>query len=366
MFKEKRVLFLIAETPVHAGSGSEVGIVDLPIQRERYTDFPKIESSGLKGCLREAFENYKVFENKKSKLIECDNVKKLVGRFPDISNPWKIKVKDEKGNEKEEIKTDKDKNELIKFDEAIALVFGPEGEEAHAGAMSITDARILLFPVKSLKGVFAWITCPMVLERFKKDLELAGISGFSFNNFGQLEKSLPGQTNISISSKVVLEEFTFEVSENETTSNIAEWLADNILPNTNTYNFWKEKLRKDLVILSDDDFKQFVKTSTEVITRTRIDNITGTVDKKTGGLWTEEYLPQDTILYSLVMFTFPRVENEDQKGIFKADSPDKEAKLVSEFFEKGLPPVIQIGGNQTIGKGFVRVNILKQKEDNHV
>ncbi len=361
MFKEKRVLFLITETPVHAGSGSEVGIVDLPIQRERYTDFPKIESSGLKGCIREAIGNYRVFENKKSKLIECDNVKKLIERFPDISNPWKIKVKDEKGNEKEEIKTDKDKNELIKFDEAVSLVFGPEGEEAHAGAMSITDARILLFPVKSLKGVFAWITCPMVLERFKKDLELAGIKDFNSSNFDNLKNTLPNQTNISISSKVVLEEFTFEVKEvkkDEPTSKIAEWLANKIFPNTDTYSFWRDKLKKDLVILSDDDFKQFVKTSSEIITRTKIDDVTGTV--ASGALWTEEYLPQDTILYSLVMFTSPRVENDDQKGIFKADSPDKEAKLVSEFFEKGLPTVIQIGGNQTIGKGFVRVNILNK------
>ncbi|MEO0293604.1 MAG: type III-B CRISPR module RAMP protein Cmr4 [candidate division WOR-3 bacterium] len=358
MFKEKRVLFLIAETPVHAGSGSEVGIVDLPIQRERYTGFPKIESSGLKGCIREAFEGYRVFENKESKLIECDKVKELKESFPHISDQWTLKVKDETGKEKEVRKTDKDGNKLIKFDEAVVLVFGPEGEEAHAGAMSITDAKILLFPVKSLKGVFAWITCPMVLERFKKDLELVGIRDFNFGNlYYNLKDTLPNQTNISISSKVVLEEFTFEVNENQTTSQVAEWLANKIFPNTDTYSFWRERLKKDLVILSDDDFKQFVKTSTEVITRTKIDDVTGTV--ASGALWTEEYLPQDTILYSLVMFTSLRVEKDAQKGIFKAGSPDKEAKLVSEFFEKGLPSVIQIGGSQTIGKGFVRVNLLK-------
>ncbi len=334
MFKEKRVLFLITETPVHAGSGSEVGIVDLPIQRERYTDFPKIESSGLKGCIREAIEGSNLeFQINNSKIRPKDKIKYRV---------------DGKGKE-----TD-----------YLSLVFGPEGEEAHAGAMSITDARILLFPVKSLKGVFAWITCPMVLERFKRDLEFAGINDFNFSDFGNLVNTLPGQTNIAISSNVVLEEFTFRASGNRTTSQIAEWLANKIFPNTDTYSFWREKLKKDLVILSDDDFKQFVKTSTEVITRTKIDNITGTVAP--GALWTEEYLPQDTILYSLVMFTSLRVENEDQKGIFKANSPEEEAKLISEFFEKGLPGVIQIGGNQTIGKGFVRVKIVNKKEDNHV
>ncbi|MCS7215872.1 MAG: type III-B CRISPR module RAMP protein Cmr4 [Thermodesulfovibrio sp.] len=318
MFKEKRIMFLIAETPVHAGSGSEVGIVDLPIQRERYTEYPKIESSGLKGCLREAFEN-------SLKEIEINN--------------QKVRANDKK---------------------AISIVFGPEGEEAHAGAITITDARILLFPVKSLKGVFAWITCPMVLERFKRDLEIAGVGNFESSNFFSLQNTIPSSSNIAISSKVVLEEFTFEVKENEITQKLASWFAKEIFPNNSSYQFWKEKLEKDLVILSDDDFKHFVKSSTEIITRIRIDDVTGTA--KGGALWTEEYLPQDTIMYSIVMFTQPRVEKDEQKGIFRAEVPEEAAKLVSKFFERALPEIIQIGGNQTIGKGFMRVKLFGKSE----
>lgn len=327
MFKEKRILFLIAETPVHAGSGSEVGIVELPIQRERYTEFPKIEGSGLKGCIREAFETSN----------------------PEIEiNGKKIRAKD-KIQYKEESKD--------KETDYVSLVFGPEGEETHAGAISITDARILLFPVKSLKGVFAWITCPMVLERFKRDLEMAGfnVNEIKDIDFSNLENTVPKQSSLFVSGKIVLEEFTFEVRENSSTTKLAEFLAENIFPNEDSYRYWDEKLKKDLVILSDDDFTQFVKTSTEVVTRIRIDDVTGTV--KSGALWTEEYLPQDTVMYSIVMFTQPRVENDDQKGIFKAEKPEKEAELVAEFFERGLPEVIQIGGNQTIGKGFMRVKI---------
>ena len=55
MFKQAKPLFLIVETPLHAGSGSDLGIVDLPIQREKHTDYPKIEASGLKGSIREIF-----------------------------------------------------------------------------------------------------------------------------------------------------------------------------------------------------------------------------------------------------------------------------------------------------------------------
>ena len=56
MFQKSIPLFLVCESPLHAGSGSELGIIDLPIQRERHTNFPKIEGSSLKGCIREAFE----------------------------------------------------------------------------------------------------------------------------------------------------------------------------------------------------------------------------------------------------------------------------------------------------------------------
>ncbi|MCS7245542.1 MAG: type III-B CRISPR module RAMP protein Cmr4, partial [candidate division WOR-3 bacterium] len=205
------------------------------------------------------------------------------------------------------------------------------------------------------KGVFAWITCPMVLERFKKDLKLAGITDFNFSDFQNLQNTIPNTSNIEISSKIVLEEFTFEVIKDQNTTKLAEWLSDNIFPNDNSYQFWRDKLKKDLVILSDDDFKHFVKSSTEVITRTKIDDVTGTV--QSGALWTEEYLPQDTIMYSIVMFSQPRVE-DDKKGVFKDNTPAKEAKLIAEFFTKGIPEVIQIGGSQTVGKGFMRVKFL--------
>ena len=52
MFSTVRPFILYALSAVHAGSGSEIGVVDLPIQRERSTGYPKIESSSLKGALR--------------------------------------------------------------------------------------------------------------------------------------------------------------------------------------------------------------------------------------------------------------------------------------------------------------------------
>jgi len=36
-------------SPLHVGAGSSVGLVDLPVQRESQTNFPKIDASSLKG-----------------------------------------------------------------------------------------------------------------------------------------------------------------------------------------------------------------------------------------------------------------------------------------------------------------------------
>ena len=52
MFLESKILFIFAETPLHAGTGSGLGAVDLPIQRERSTGYPIVQASGLKGALR--------------------------------------------------------------------------------------------------------------------------------------------------------------------------------------------------------------------------------------------------------------------------------------------------------------------------
>jgi len=361
MIKESKLFFIIAETPLHPGSGGEViGLVDLPIQRERHTNFPKIEASGLKGCIREAFENLCRKKNGKYELEKKLDV--LKNKFQNIESEWK--EKNEKGEEIE--KTDKEKVPLLEYHRAISLTFGPEDiEESRAGSLVFTDARILLFPIKSLKGVFAWVTCPLVLERLKEELKLTNkIEDPLHVDFSTLINTLPQQSNICIDSNIVLEEYTFEVKENKATLEIAEYLAQKIFPSqqNDIYKFWHEKLKKDLVILSDDDFEQFVTSSTEVITRTRVDDVTGTV--KSGALWTEEYLPQDTILYSIAMASPVRVEKDDAKGIFKEDTPDKEAKKVLQFFELGIPEIIQIGGNQTIGKGIIRIQILNQEEGN--
>ncbi|SFI00497.1 CRISPR-associated protein, Cmr4 family [Tindallia magadiensis] len=324
MYQISKPFFMLCETPLHVGSGTDIGIIDMPIQRESTTNYPKIEASGLKGCIREAFE-----DKAKSKDEKIKN--HIVFGYD--------------SSEKNKEITDKFKN-----------------NQQFAAALGFTDARLLLFPVKSMKGVFAWITCPDVLERLRKDL--GTISGMSQEllKIGLSDTHtaiLPQKSQLLINGNkkdknIILEEYSFSVEESEECTKIAQWLAERILPQGEEHKAMKEKLETSLVILPDNDFNDFITLSTEVVTRTKIDNETGTVTNT--GLFNEEYLPTDTVMYSFALFSslYGIVEN----GFSKSPDPEKNAKQVEEYFSGNFPSLLQIGANATIGKGIVSTKLM--------
>ena len=260
--------FIKVVTPLHAGSGSDLGVVDMPIQRESHTSFPKIEASSLKGSIRSEFTS-------KNSEEEAENI------------------------------------------------FGT-GDEA--GKLGFSDARILFFPVKSVKGVFAYITCPMVLDRLKEDLKLGrneSLEEIKIPKAIEDEECIVFENNENIidDKYVVLEEYSFQVKRDKLDE---------------TFKIPKiDKTR--LIIISDDNFTHFVKNSTEVITRIKIGS-DGVVDKKAGALFTEEYLPSETVMYALALGEVDKFTNE-------------------------TPLTLQIGGNSTLGKGIVELTIGVQNGD---
>lgn len=310
MFKSAKPLFMLCETPLHAGSGNELGVIDLPIQRERHTGFPKVEASGIKGCIRNSFENLN-----------------------------EITINETATQSKETI---------------INLLFGPENGNEHGSALSFTDGRLLLFPVKSIKGVFAWVTCPKVLEKFRNELRFAGEIPEALKNLPK-EKSTTEQSDLFVKgNKIVLEEYTLEIEKDSACSKLTKWMAENILPQDEMHEYLRNKMRKDIIVLSDDEFRDFVTLSTEVITRIKIDNEKGTV--KNGALFTEEYLPAESILYSMVCASPIFSQNKEHKELFP-----KEEQSVMEAFHANMSEAIQLGGNASIGKGLVRVVKYNEK-----
>ena len=316
MYKKVGLLGLYCESPVHAGSGSELGIVDLPIQREKSTQYPIFQASTLKGALRESFESKRAIKNSlKSGVFNSFNFN---------------------SGEKDEL------------EKAINLIFGNEDNQS-ASAITFTDARILLFPVKSAKNVFSWITSPSVLSRLKRDLDIANIE-YDWE-VPQIKKEAVISNKLNLDEyneeKVVLEEYTFDVNKDSQVEKIADWINNNVIAPEDKY--WQEKLEEDLIILNDEDFEDFVTMSTEIQARIKIVNETKTADN--GALWYEENLPAESVLYSLVMTTDILAE-EKTIDLNKAED-------ILKFFNEGLQGRIQLGGNETIGRGIIKTNLVE-------
>jgi CRISPR-associated protein Cmr4 len=282
---KKHILYLYAETSMHVGTGVGLGAVDMPIQREKHTGYPLVQASGVKGALRDTAE---------------------LGL----------------GRESQEVKS------------IFGAASGDAGED-FAGAMSPSDARILLFPVRALSGVFVWITSPTVLQRFKQETGLQQAPDPSVS-----DTALVSDNGLLINQQVMLEEYTYPAQVSDEAANWADYLANHALPD-DTGDYWKNRLRTHLVILPDNDFRDFVRYSTDIVTRIHIDDVKKTV--KDGQLFTQELLPADSLMYSIVYVTSSRDE--------KIKAHDVVAQL-----QKAIGNRLQIGGDETVGRGRVRLN----------
>lgn len=315
------MLFLHAQTPLHPGSGTALDVVDLPVQRERHTQWPLIPGSSLKGILRD----------------RCREAAKH--KYPDEyeerqGEPRLTRTQRRVANEE---------------DASLTAAFGPgrvDDSSAHAGALSVTDARILAFPVRSLKGVFAWVTCPAVLGRLNRDLAIVRGGAVELPAIPDPTQasSAPGSPLLLLpDKKIVLEEFEFSVTA-DLPDGVAKWLADNAVGSSDSFS--SQRLQQHLVILHDECFTHFVRHATEVVARIGLDYEKKTV--KSGALFYQEFLPPETLFYSLVFASASR-----------RDGDEKNARDMLDYLREQLPEgtILQIGGDETTGKGLCAVRI---------
>jgi CRISPR-associated protein Cmr4 len=264
------ILGLLAETSIHPGAGSDTGFVDLPVAREAATDYPVIVGSSFKGALLDRARN--------------DNV-----------------------------------------DESIRTrVFG---EQNSAGSLLVSDARLLLLPVRSLTSHYKWVTCPHLLERFLRDRTRAGLNGKAIDIAGPDKDNYLGTGQ----RELYLEERQFERQ-----GDLPAGIIDVLKPLIAHQDTTAMRLTEQLVILHNDDFAWFARFGLAVNARNVLDN-----EKKTSkNLWYEETIPPDSLFYCLLA---------ERNG----NALDEARKL----FDKR--PYIQVGGNETVGQGWMAVTWLE-------
>ncbi len=264
-----RIAWIMTRTPLHVGAGSSVGAIDMPVARERHTQTPIVPGSGLKGVLR---DQWTAGETEQTAL------------------------------------------------------FGPDSaSDTHvAGELVVGEARVVCFPVRSAKNSFAWLTCPLVLQRVARE------RGLPMSLPVLEDNRVLAAENLLTRNKVVLEEYSFSPAgpvPPEAIAALADAFDDEL---------WKT-LPSRLAIVSDGMFSHFCANACEVQQRIKINDDTGTVAK--GGLFNQENVPSETAFYAVM--------NERKAGALD--------KLSQKLTANGN--IIQIGGDETVGLGYCSINL---------
>ena len=336
-----KLLFVYTLTPLHPGAGRTVagGPVDLPIQRDEF-GFPVIWSSSLKGVLRSNFT---------------------------------LKAKNAQSEE-----------EQVAWETFVRAAFGPEPASPevseHSSAISVLDARLLVIPARSLKGVWCYLTSPHLLSYYRAYLEIAS------EYAPQLKRNFEGINKLEETVKKVFESKGADadrialvsdercvirsgqrpvvvLNEEEFTAEVRSELVGiwNLLPAGTE--------QRSIAVVTDNAAERLVRKSLVIQPRIRLN-----YEKKTvvsGGLWDEEHLPQRTLMVSLVVAKQPRQSPENiaekvARGLKKNEVEAKElagkalkslgnldaAGILDRFSELGF---VVLGGKETVGKGIAKL-----------
>ena len=239
-------------TPLHVGCGQAVGVVDLPVIRERSTGYPFIPGSGIRGSLR------------------------------DVSNS-------------------KNKN-------TTKILFGPENDslddEKYAGCVAIHDARLLFYPARADKEVFLWITCPAVLHRFNRDIKAFDIS--SKDKFDATGANAIDDEHFFGSEalgNIHLEEFYLKYKTNNAAANLHTFAGQ--------FSDHLDGSPTRVVLVSDHNFFHFVNYATMLIQH---NTLTSAKTVKDGALFSIESVPPETIFYGMISSTRERKDYTNGKS----------------------------------------------------
>ncbi len=342
LYDAGKLIFLRAITPVHVGIGRVYGeAVDLPVQRDEF-GLPVIWGSSLKGALRA------------QKELSID---RLVNEK-------------EKSNKKRVLRT----------------VFGPDDSEESKGidtasSMSVLDARLVLIPARVLKGLYAYVTSSHLLRYYLNYVRILLECASSQNSkLGEIERILSDIVdkcdiseskvvalsdrcvlNVGGRKNIVINEQVFEV---DVRTDLEKEFEKCFIVNKGPLE--KEELSR-IVIVSDNDVDDIIRRSLQVLTRVRLDYEKKVV--KQGALWSEEYVPANTIFISAILYSRPRMlklcaeikgrENVDE-NVRRVCETLKDYSDISTIWRDIINPgdYLILGGHETIGKGIIRVMSL--------
>jgi CRISPR-associated protein Cmr4 len=250
----RALLFLYAESPVHAGGDTSRAGLDEPVQREAHTRLPVIWGQSLKGALR-AHARAAGWEAK-SLLYEVFGDKPPAGAGQNHAKP---------------------------------------------GSLSVGDAQLVAFPAPTLVNTYAWLASPVTLGRLRRKVDLTDWPAPDLPRPPADAPTVDMREACAASpvwegDRVVLGPFVTASRADTATADWARWLADATLPPA-VPGFFRTKLTSDLVTVIDDVLRQVTIECAEITARVQLKPDEKTVAQ---GPFESEYLPTETILAALL------------------------------------------------------------------
>ncbi len=286
-------------SPLHTGGTSQEGNL-VGIARETHTNFPYTPSSTIRGRLRaKVDENINTKDDDKVIESKIRKVKLFGTDLNDIQNRDFV--------EYYEAETDRKLTNL------------------EQGNIWIGDSSLLWFPVASLSHGVVWISCPLLLQRWAR-----------LQSDRQINK-IPTAYKAHFNSKSDVYLKDAIISKN-TIKDWQEW--ESFIPN-------KDKTSIDkVIVLPNQHCETLIQMSLWRQVKVKLDEHKSVVD---GSFRYEEAIPSDTLMYLPYGIT-AKANNHTEEYLKDFQ------KLLSDN------KLLQIGGQESLGRGFLELWIDKKEE----
>jgi CRISPR-associated protein Cmr4 len=241
------VLYLYAESPVHAGAADSVDVLDLPIQREAATGYPVIWGQSLKGALRQAADDAGSEAGWDQRRIE-----RVFGS--PVERP------DEEGG-------------------------------TTPGTLAVGDAQLVAMPVPTLRRTFAWLTSEVALSRLARKYKILHRDAPELPAVA-IDAGAAASGEWAQAGREVLGPCLIPLQEDPKLARWAGLIADDALQPDEVFRPFAGKLRNDLLLLGSEIMPVLLRECTEQAVRVQLSSAK-TVEN---GPFYSEYLPTETIM----------------------------------------------------------------------
>ncbi len=239
--------------------------------------------------------------------------------------------------------------EVLKGEDEANVVFGSTDK---AGCVVIGNAEILAFPVKADRDLFLYVTSPSQISAYAREADRA--LGLSVEENWNVSGEEAASASLDGEVELMDGRYTLKLRREEKAERLAKNLVDTAVPKVDGapapgYGYLKSKLEK-LVVVEDGVFRELVNNGLVVVLRIALERSTKTAAGK--AMFYQELIPEGTLLFAPLM-----------KAIRLRKGEEGEAGIVDGFVEelkRGY--LLNLGGDETTGKGVVRVLLCQRRE----